>query len=116
MRCKHDCEIDRFHCYDHHSFFLQSVTRQLVSLTDPNLFFIDPTLHCIARLYCLGCFGTGSVDEIFGQDVLVFPTREDTAEIPLFSGPGRKKPVSENGMNKLFKKYAIEAGFPSRFL
>jgi hypothetical protein len=98
----------------HNRYRGEVVTRQLVSLTDPKLFFIDPTLHCIAHLYSLGCFGPGSLEEIFGRDVLVFPLADATKDIPIFTGRYKVNPVSANGMNKLFKRFAIEAGFPGR--
>ena len=90
-----------------------SVSRQLLSLSDPKLFFIDPTLHFIAHLYILKCFGEKPIEEVFGQDVLVFPFEKNTLEFPIFSGFDRKKPASAHSMNRQFKKYAIEAGFPA---
>ena len=97
----------------HHRYRGEVVTRQLVSLTDPKLFYIDPTLHCIAHLYWLGCFGSGTLEEIFGRDVLIFPLSESTKEIPIFTGRNKNKPASASGMNRLFKQFAFEAGFPS---
>lgn len=90
--------------------------RQLVSLADPKLFFMDPTLHCIAHLYQLGCFGTGSVEETFSRDVLVFSFEEDKLDLPIFTGFDGIKPASANGMNRLFKKFTLDAGFPGRLL
>src|SRR3954449_11807846 len=87
--------------------------RQLVSITDPTLFFIDPTLHLVAHLYSMGCFGDKGIDEIFGRDVLVFPLEECTVDLPIFRAADGMKPASENNMNARFKKYALAAGFPS---
>jgi site-specific recombinase XerD len=84
-----------------------------VSLSDSKLFFIDPTLHFIAHLYCLGCFGTESIDQVFGQDVLKFPMKEETSDLPIFSTDGGLNPASSKSMNILFKKHVLNAGFSS---
>jgi hypothetical protein len=87
--------------------------RQLVSFTDSKLFFVDTTLHVIAHLYALGCFGPGSIEDVLGRDVMVFPLADWAADIPLFAGTDSTKAVSQHRMNQLFKALVLEAGFPA---
>lgn len=61
------------------------VTRKIVSFSDPRLFFIDPVLLAMAILHRRGCFGKGSVKEIFGKNVVIFPISNEWKKRPVFA-------------------------------
>jgi hypothetical protein len=64
------------------------VTRQIVSFSEPKLFFIDPVLIAMALLFRRGWFDTGSrrsAKSFFLQDTIKISLREEKKKMPLFS-------------------------------
>ena len=91
------------------------VQRRIISHKDPKLFYIDPVLLAISLLYRRGYFGSGTVNEIFGQDVLNFPILDEWKEKPIFTshshqGIDLNNPASEDSMNQRFKTSTLRAG------
>ena len=64
----------------------------------------------------LGCFGTGTVDEIFQRDVITFSFEEDTLDLPIFFAYNARDPISAHRMTQNFKEYASSAGLPDNIV
>src|SRR4051812_49002706 len=68
--------------------FCKSVTRQIMSFSEPKLFFIDPVLIAMALLYRRGWFATGSTSSaksFFKRKNLKIPLRDDKKKMPIFA-------------------------------
>jgi hypothetical protein len=73
--------------------FFDSVTRQIVSFSEPKLFFIDPVLIMMALLYRRGWFKTGSTRSarsLFTKNTLTIPLAEDKMKMPVFAACPRQ--------------------------
>jgi hypothetical protein len=104
------------------------VTRQLVSFSEPKLFFIDPVLIAMALLYRRGWFDTGSsrsVRTFFNKKTLRIPLNDDKKNMPMFVIRSRRhiqedgtsvgvnydQPASIEVMGQRLKTAARQAGF-----